>query len=309
MHPHFGTGGSLITTSALAILLAVSGSLLGVNAGPATAQPVVTRVWAYEPNDEPGCKFAVWLLMGFIQSDLSFGTIQGTDVIVDGQDKGDVVQPGRFRNAAGTAEAFDLSARTFAEAYTVIAATDDARLTQCGHGLADGGALWLDNNTKYAGFGSGTGAKFGAPYPIDLPGAEGQNVTVHLHSCYSSKDPDGAGGPQISVVASLQDDLDEEETQPVNVTGHLGTSKPVDMVTEKGAQPVENPDLENLLCEGASVGGIAESVPEEVRTRAALPGGSGPNAGGRAGIAFGAAAGVVVLGGAGWYTRKRLISR
>jgi hypothetical protein len=194
--------------------------------------------------------------MGFVQDDFSLGTIVGNNVMVDGVDKGDVVQPGHFRNQAGTAEAFDLKTHTYAEAYDVIDNTAGATLTSCGHGAGaeqNGGAVRLDDDTKYAGFGAGTGvpAGVGAPYPTNLP-APTANITVHLHHCRSASDPDEAG-PKISVVASLQADL-AGGTGTATVTGHVGETAPAELLAEQSTTG----GSEAPLCDVDSVGGIVE---------------------------------------------------
>lgn len=69
-----------------------------------------------------------------------------------------------------------------------------------------GGGIRLDGGRLYDGFGDGTGVGYnesgGTAYPLDpRPGA---GVNIHINSCWSSNDPDGAG-PERSVTDSAED--------------------------------------------------------------------------------------------------------
>jgi hypothetical protein len=68
------------------------------------------------------------------------------------------------------------------------------------NGVAGGGFHWA--GTNYSGFGFGTGVPGMTPFPIPAGLRSRRNLTITIVSCWSSLDPDGAGG-QVSVTLSL----------------------------------------------------------------------------------------------------------
>lgn len=125
-----------------------------------------------------------------------------------------------WRNAAGTREAYDVTAgATVNQAWQRVANNGDFHIIK--HGFYDeqdgvdgptagdalGGGIQLDNGGAHDGFrdaavaGPGTGAGYGAAY--GLAARAGANISVHLCSCFADNDPDGLG-QQTSVTTSFR---------------------------------------------------------------------------------------------------------
>jgi hypothetical protein len=94
------------------------------------------------------------------------------------------------------------------------------------NGVEGGGISW--GGEPYSGFGGGTGVPvFGdpavpRPYPLP-PGWSTRSVKVKIVSCWSSRDPDNAGG-QKSVVQSVIEA--SPGSQPGGITGFAGVVTP-----------------------------------------------------------------------------------
>lgn len=125
-----------------------------------------------------------------------------------------------YRSADGTKEAYNVSSgATTDDAWKRVA--DGGLLHIIKHGasqknaagvLEEGGGLRLDGGNLYDGFtnksspGAGTGAGYkgagGVPRgPYGLTPRPGENITLNSNTCWSGKDPDGAG-PKTPVTTS-----------------------------------------------------------------------------------------------------------
>lgn len=124
-----------------------------------------------------------------------------------------------YRSANGQLEMYDLNMTGLVTAYNRIRDIQGGSLITCGHGFRhphtdeeregeehEGGELQLGENI-YAGFGRGTNVPDSQPYTglVNAP-ANGRNIDIHLHHCWTSRDPDGQG-EEISVVTSLNNFL------------------------------------------------------------------------------------------------------
>lgn len=158
----------------------------------------------------------VWQDLGLLDANGQPGTVQGDNVVdQQGNVLGSVIRssPGGpiigYRNADGSREAYDVNAgATVAQAWNRVAYGGIFHVVMHGGYSIDnqgtqhnGGGIILDGDRFYAGFGGGTGAPFGVPYP--LPARPGSNINVLANACYSNADPDG-GGAQTSVTQSAQ---------------------------------------------------------------------------------------------------------
>lgn len=119
-----------------------------------------------------------------------------------------------FANAAGTYRAYNLDVVSFATAWAALGTVANDKLYVCTHGgranrkpFNKGGLIQLDNGMAYDGFASaalpnGTNANGpnGAYAVLGNPMAA---VTVDLHNCFSTNDPDGGAALMESVSTSL----------------------------------------------------------------------------------------------------------
>ena len=156
----------------------------------------------------------IWQQLGLLDANGRPGTVQGNNV-VDGSGNvlGSVIRDAGgtiigYRNAAGTMEAYDVSAgATTRQAWERVANNGTLHIVKHGVRYTDkdghthnGGGIQLDNGQIYDGFGEGTAVGYNGPYT--LTARSGVSITVNANGCYTSNDPDGEG-PQRSVTDSV----------------------------------------------------------------------------------------------------------
>jgi hypothetical protein len=165
----------------------------------------------------------VWKQLGLLDANGKPGTIKENGEIVDGQGKvlGYVIKDANgevigYRSKDGAKEAYDVnSTAKTSNAWKRVAKNGTLHIVKHGYSYWDaidrirryGGGIILDTGKVFGGFGKGTGAPAPGEQGKDLPAYDlaprpGDNITVILSACWSSKDPNEDDDDITSVTQS-----------------------------------------------------------------------------------------------------------
>jgi hypothetical protein len=195
---------------------------------------------------------AAFQRLGFLGPDGQPPTVEG-DIVINSEETpvGRVIRDAGtgevigWRNVTGLKEAYDLSSSaTFDQAMGRIGPNGGCVVINK-HGNA--GMIVLDRGNQYAGFGpdiggGGTGILLN-PYPITSPAGP---ATVHVNTCHSALDPDGALPAKKAVTKSLKD----INPDTLTVLGHNYESATCIGLEPEGGD--EEQAMENLRAKAAS---------------------------------------------------------